>query len=137
VEGHLSLFYKNKLNSVFLKGAISTFILKEIITTTSYQPMNNMGYGYPGYGVGTSTPVTTTHEEVNIYFLDFITGLIAKADKENLESIIQRDPVLYESFKKIKGDPNNKKSYPFISQYNTQNRVYIRTLPTHGADADY
>jgi len=132
VDGHLSLFYKNQLNSIFLKGAVSTFILKEIVTTTNYQPMNNMGY--PGYG-GPSMPVTTSHEEINIYFLDFHTGMIAKVDKDNLDPIIKRDAVLYESFNKIKGDSNHKKSYPFISQYNARNRVYIMILPVQDLDS--
>lgn len=136
VDGHLSLFYKNQLNTIFLKGAICTFILNEVITTTTYQPMNNMGYGYPGYGGGPSTPVTTSHVEINIYFLDFQTGLIAKVDKDNLEPIIKRDALLYESFNKIKGDANHKKSYPFISQYNTRNLVYIMILPIQTIDSD-
>ncbi len=135
VDGHLSVFYKNQLNSIFLKGALSTFILKEIVTTTSYQPMNNMGMGYPGYG-GTSMPVTTSHVEVNIYFLDFQTGLIAKVEKENLEPVIKRDAALYDGFKKIKGDSNHKKSYPFISQYNTRNPVYIMVVPAENTEND-
>jgi hypothetical protein len=135
VDGHLSIFYKDQFSSIFLKGAISTFILKEIVTTTTYQP-NNMGYGYPGYGGGASVPVTSSHLEVNIYFLDFMTGVIAKADKNNLGPIIKRDAVLYESFNKIKGDSNNKKSYPFISQFNTRNPFYIMVLPAQNAEAD-
>ena len=127
VEGRLSIFYDNQLNPVFLKGAISTFILNEIVTTTTYMPQNNMGYGYPGYG--STVPVTTSSVEVNIYCLDFATGFISKVNKENLEPIIMRDPVLYSSFKKIRSDANNKKSYPFISQYNTRNPMYIYVLP--------
>lgn len=127
VDGRLSVFYKDQLNSIFLKGAISTFILKEIVTTTNYQPQPSYGYGNPGYG-SPSVPITTSSLEVNIYFLDFITGIIAKVDRDNLEPIIQRDALLYDSFKKIKGDANNKKSYPFISQYNTRNPVYIMIL---------
>lgn len=136
VDGHLSLFYNKQLNSVFLKGALSTFILKEVVTTTTQQPMNNMGYGYPGYGTGSTTPVTTSHVEINIYFLDFLTGAILKVDKDNLEPVIKRDPVLYESFSKIKGDSNHKKSYPFISQYNARNRVYIMVPPVQDTDTD-
>lgn len=135
VDGHISLFYDNQLNSIFLKGAISTFILNEIVTTTTYQQQSNMGYGYPGvYGIPGSgmptqnVPVTTSHKEVNIYYLDFLTGMIAKVNKENLEPIIMRDPVLHTSFKKIKGDSKNKKSYPFISQYNERNKTYIKTV---------
>jgi hypothetical protein len=137
VDGHLSIFYDNQLNSVFLKGAISTFILNEIVTTTSYMPRNNMGYGSPGYGYpgsnvsgnGSNVAVTTSHEETNIYCLDFVTGIILKVNKENLEPIIMRDCTLYTSFEKIGSDANNKKSYPFISQYNTRNPVYIKMLP--------
>lgn len=125
VEGHLSIFYKNELSSVFLKGALSTFILKELVTTTHYPTGSALG---SSYGIA-SVPYTTTSIETNIYFLDFQTGLIAKVDKDNLDPIIRRDPVLYESFKKIKGDSNHKKSYPFISQYNTRNPVYILVLP--------
>ena len=131
VDGHLSIYYNDQLNAVFLKGAISTFILKEIVTTAQYQSQNNMGLGYPGYGspgYSQTTPVTTSHLEVNIYFLDFETGTILKVDKDNLAPIIQRDSVLYESFKKIKGDSNNKKSYPYISQYNSQHTVYIKVV---------
>jgi hypothetical protein len=136
VDGHLSIFYKDQFNSVFLKGAISTFILKEVVTTTTYQPMNNMAYGYPGYGGGASVPVTSSHLEVNIYFLDFMTGVIAKVDKDNLDPIIKRDAALYESFNKIKGDSNNKKSYPFISQFNTRNPFYILVQPAKNAETD-
>jgi len=132
VDGHLSIFYDNQLNSIFLKGAISTFILNELVTTTSYMPRNNMGYGYSGNGYpgnGANVVVTTSHEETNIYCLDFVTGIILKVNKENLEPIIMRDGTLYTSFKKIGSDANNKKSYPFISQYNTRNPVYIKMLP--------
>lgn len=135
VEGRLSVFYKTKLNAIFLKGAISTFILEEVVTTTQYQ-QNNIGYGYPGYGNGPSIPVTTSHVETNIYFLDFETGIIAKVERDNLAPIIQRDPILYEDFKKIKGDSNHKKSYPFISQYNTRNPVYIIILPKENIEND-
>jgi hypothetical protein len=130
VDGHLSIFYDKQLNSVFLKGAISTFILNEIVTTTNYMPRNNMCYGYPSYGYpGSNVAVTSSHEETNIYCLDFVTGIILKVNKENLEPIIMRDVTLYEGFKKIGNDANNKKSYPFISQYNTRNPVYIKILP--------
>lgn len=128
VDGHLALFYKNQMNSIFLKGAISTFILRELVTSTSYQP--NSGYGTHGFG-GPSMPITTTSLEVNIYYLDFQTGMVAKVNRDNLEPIIMRDVILYESFKKIKGDANNKKSYPFISQYNTRNPVYIMVQLNH------
>lgn len=136
VDGHLSIFYNKQLNSVFLKGAISTFILKEVVTTTTHHPNNNMGYGYPGYGTGPSMPVTTSHVEVNIYFLDFITGIISKVDKDNLDPIIKRDAELYASYSKIKGDSNHKKSYPFISQYNARNKVYIMVLPVQDEETD-
>ncbi|WP_018341766.1 hypothetical protein [Cytophaga aurantiaca] len=126
VDGHLSIFYKNELSSVFLKGAISTFILKELVTTTHYPTYNN-GLGQNGLPM-TSMPYTTTSVETNIYFLDFQTGLIAKVDKDNLDPIIRRDPTLYESFRKIKGDSHHKNSYPFISQYNARNKIYIMIL---------
>ena len=94
-----------------------------------------MGYGSPGYG-GPPTLVKTSHVEINIYFLDFQTGMIAKVEKDNLEPIIMRDSTLYESFVKIKGDSNHKKSYPFISQYNTRNSVYILILPMQNIHRD-
>jgi hypothetical protein len=140
-DGRLSIFYKTKLNTIFLKGALSTFILEEVVTTTQY-PQNNAGgygypgYGYPGYGMGPSMPITTSHVETNIYFLDYETGIIEKVSRENLEPFIYRDAVLYESFKKIKGDSNHRKSYPFISQYNTRNPVYIAILPEENTDND-
>ena len=134
VDGHLSLFYSKQLNSVFLKGSLSTFILQEVVTTTHYQ-QNTIGYGSPGYG-GPSTPVTTSHVEINIYYLDFQTGMVAKVDKDNLEPIIMRDATLYENFKKIRGDSNHKKSYPFISQYNARNLVYIKISPVQNIIGD-
>ncbi len=38
---------------------------------------------------------------------------------------MKRDAGLYERFKKIKADSKNKKSYPYISQYNARNPFYI------------
>lgn len=133
VDGRISIFYKNKLNALFLRGAISTFILQEVVTTTQYQ-QQSMGYGYPGFGP--AVPVTTSHVETNIYFLDYETGMILKVEKDNLAPVIQRDTELYAQFSKIKGDSNHKKSYPFISQYNSRNPVYIRILQKENAEHD-
>lgn len=133
IDGHLSIFYKNQLSAVFLKGAISTFILKELVTTVHYPTGNTLGNA--GYGI-IAPPYTTTSVEISICFLDFQTGSIAKVDKGNLDPIIRRDATLYESFRKIKGDTNHKNSYPFISQYNTRNPIYIMVLPVQDIESD-
>jgi len=122
VEGRLFIFYHNYLSAVFLKGAISTFILNEMITRTYYPSTTQSTYGNPMYA---SPPTTYTDVETNIYFLDFKTGDIKEVDIDNLDPIIERDSVLYESYQKIKSDPKNKKSYPYISLYNTRNPIYV------------
>lgn len=122
-EGVLYIFHHNYFSPVFQRGAICTFILKEVQTTTYYPSGTSAGPN--GTTMQSGVPVTTSHTSVNIYFMDFQSGIIEKVKKENLEPIIKRDAVLYERFKKIKSDPKNKKSYPYISQYNTRNLFYI------------
>lgn len=123
VDGRLFIFHHNHLNPIFLRGAICTFILKEYIATTYYP--SGSGNPYP-YGSSSSSYPSTQHVEVtNIYFFDFKTGIIETVEKERLDFVIQRDSVLYKTFSKIYTDPNNKKTYSYISQYNLRNPVYI------------
>ncbi|MGN6645989.1 MAG: hypothetical protein ACTHJT_05615, partial [Cytophaga sp.] len=122
-EGILYIFYHNYFSPVFQRGSICTFILKEVQTTTYYPSGSSVGTA--GTTMHSGVPVTTSHTTMNIYFMDFQSGIIEKVKKENLDPIIKRDAVLYERFKKIKGDPKNKKSYPYISQYNARNPYYI------------
>jgi hypothetical protein len=121
VNGHLAIYYSSQMNSVFVRGALCTFIVQELVTHTYNSPSNPSG-------MGGGVPVTTTTVEVNIYFLDLKTGIIAKVEKENLDPIIQRDSTLYSTFKKIKSDSNHKKSYPYVSQYNDRNKFYIKVI---------
>ena len=122
-EGILYIFHHNYFSPVFQRGSLCTFILKEVHTSTYYPSGSSVGT--TGTTMHTGAPVTTSHTTTTIYFMDFRSGIIEKVKKENLDPIIKRDAVLYERFKKIKGDPKNKKSYPYISQYNARNPFYI------------
>jgi len=121
VAGKLFLFHHNYLSPIFLRGAICTFILKEYISTTHYPSNSSNPYGST-YGSG---PTTQNVEVTNIYFFDFKTGIIETVEKEKLDFVIQRDSLLYSTYKKIYTDPNNKKSYSYIAQFNTRNPVYL------------
>ena len=121
VHGHLAIYHSSQMNSVFVRAALSTFIVQEVVTQT-YNSSSDPS------GMGGGNPVTTTTVEMNIYFLDLKTGNILRVEKENLDPIIQRDSTLYSSFKKIKSDTNHKKSYPYISQYNDRNKFYIKVI---------
>ncbi|WP_299253468.1 hypothetical protein [uncultured Cytophaga sp.] len=113
INGRLFIFYKSQLNPIFLKAAISTFMIKEWVSV----PANDADRSTVGNG----------QIKITMYFLDYTSGVIAKVDKKTLEPIITRDPALSASFKKIKKDPDNKKSFPFISKYNARHKVYVRT----------
>jgi hypothetical protein len=75
-NGRIYLFCINQLNPVFLKAAISTFMVKDVV----YSPTSNYGSNYDNYKIKTT-----------MYFLDYETGVIDKITKENLTPIITRD----------------------------------------------
>lgn len=122
VEGNLFIFHHDHLSPIFLRGAISTFILKERITTTNYPSTPSSTYGSPQYG---TSPTTSSSIETNIYFFDFKTGIKERVNIENLDTVIKRDSLLYHTFKTIKTDARDKKAYSYVSQYNARNPVYI------------
>ena len=103
-DGKRYVCYKKGFYKLILTGAISTFIIE----TIDYKAMG------------------PDEVRAKIYFWDVMTGKMDKLNPYNVDDIIKRDRVIYETYSDISDLKKSKTLYSYILKYNMHNPVFIK-----------
>ncbi len=114
-----NVVYINSNKSFFritVFGAISFFLASVPVT-----------YYSSGYNTFINGPVgtTTTAKEIRDYLMDFYTGNRVDYTMENLESLLKRDPEIYNEFMALSRKKKKDQATRFIRKYNEKHPVYF------------
>lgn len=106
--------------SVYVRPDIRIAIVGAICHFTTFYEY----YFDPTLGAGAyRTPANFNgQQEVIEYMLDFKTGEINRFSRRNLEVVLQRDPALYEEYKRTRGS-KKKRTYLFLNRYNEAHSI--------------
>jgi len=134
-----------KVQDVFYRITFFGSIIHYVADVTTYdQNYSNYPYGYynpyyPGsyyspYYSPYSSPYSygnpygrSSSSRTNLYqfIIDFETGDEREYNIKNLESILIRDPELYEEFLSLRGKNQKKMMFVFLRRYNEKHPVFI------------
>lgn len=128
-NGNLYIKLNSELNRITFIGSISHFIAN--VTSASYNAYDpymynsynpysayNYGYGNP-YGSNIST------KEIREFILDFETGKVLEFDVKSLESILVRDPKLYDEFSALSKRKQKQLKFLYLRKFNEKYPLYF------------
>jgi hypothetical protein len=128
-NGNLYIKVNNELNRITYIGSISHFIAN--ITTASYNAYDPYMYNaynpYNAYNYGYGNPYSNniSTKEVRQFILDFETGKVLEFDVKSLESILIRDPKLYDEFTALSNRKQKQLKFLYLRKFNEKNPLYF------------
>jgi hypothetical protein len=128
-NGNLYIKVNDELNRITYIGSISHFIAN--ITSysnrvydpymyNSYNPYNPYSYSY-GNPYGSNVP----NKEVRQFILDFETGKVLDFEVKSIESILVRDPKLYDEFAALSSRKQKQLKFLYVRKFNERNPLYF------------
>lgn len=115
------IYYENNFCRISLIGTLCHFTA----TITRYGSGMGYGFGFGGIGMGTGTTVS---QELRQFMIDTYSGSIYDFTVENLELILQTDPVLLLEYKALKKKEKRESTFLYLRKYNQRHPLYF---PTH------
>jgi hypothetical protein len=100
----LFIKYKNRYYKPILYGAISIFLIQTIFDPNSIHAKSGD----------------------QMYIYDLKSGIISYYNYNNLDSIFQRDIILYSDFSSIPKSKATNQLYSYVLKYNSRNPIYIK-----------
>jgi hypothetical protein len=128
-NGNLYIKVNDELNRITYIGSISHFIAN--ITNYSnraYDPyMNNYYNPYNAYNYNYGNPYgnNVPNKEVRQFILDFETGKVLDFDVKGIESILVRDPKLYDEFAALSSRKQKQLKFLYLRKFNERNPLYF------------
>ncbi len=116
-KGVLYINLNDEFNRIPVFGSISHFTANK--TVQEYDPYryNNSYYYY-------NEPYSTKTVMVQ-YLLDFETGKVYVFSVNSVESILMKDPELYEEFSKLSNRKKKKLKFLYVRKYNQKHPIYF------------
>ena len=116
----LPYIQKNRtFNRIPIFGMIAYFIANETINHRTHESYNRIGSHYSPY----ESTYTTT--EMRQYIFDFEMGIVMDYELKSLETILMRDPELYDEFNALKKRKKRKALFLYLRKYNERHPVYF------------
>jgi hypothetical protein len=128
-NGNLYIKVNNELNRITYIGSISHFIAN--VTSYSngaYDPYMYNNYNpYSPYGSSYGNPYGNTmqNKEVRQFILDFETGKVLDFDVKAIESLLVRDPKLYDEYAALSGRKQKQLKFLYVRKFNERNPLYF------------
>ena len=128
-NGNLYIKVNGELNRITYIGSISHFIANvtsysnrayDPYMYNSYNPYNPYSYSY-----GNPYGNNTTSQEVKQFILDFETGKVLDFDVKGIESVLVRDPKLYDEFSSLNGRKQKQLKFLYLRKFNERNPLYF------------
>lgn len=117
-NGKPYIYWSNKANLIPFVGSISHFITTiNTIRHISPEPYYGSYYYNPYYY---SPPMSKTYqtEELKQFIIDMETGNILEYSVKNVESILKREPQIYDEFSKLRKRKKTKQLFYYVRLYN-------------------
>lgn len=92
----------------------------------SYSPYGSRYYDPYFYGGGPYRN-NSSRTDLEMFMIDFETGKTYKYDLSNLESLLMRDPELYEEFVSLRNKNQKKQMFVFLRKFNEKHPIFIPT----------
>jgi hypothetical protein len=128
-NGNLYIKVNDELNRITYIGSISHFIANvtsysnrayDPYMYNSYNPYNPYGYSYGNpYGNNAAS------QELKQFILDFETGKVLDFDVKGIESLLVRDPKLYDEFTALSGRKQKQLKFLYLRKFNERNPLYF------------
>jgi hypothetical protein len=123
-RGKVFVNHNNAFNRIPFLGNVAHFVSN--VTVHSYNsPYHRNPYYYNRYYDPYYTGNTSTSEEMRQYVLDFETGNIYQYNMKTVETILMRDPELYDEFIQLRRRKKNKLMFFYLRKYNKRNPLYL------------
>ena len=116
-KGVLYINLNDEFNRIPVFGSICHFTANKTIQEYDPYRYNNSYYYY-------NDPYTTKTEMMQ-YLLDFETSKIYNFTLKSVETIISKDPELFEEFSKLSNRKKKKLKFLYIRKYNQKHPVYF------------
>jgi hypothetical protein len=128
-NGNLYIKVNDELNRITYIGSISHFIANITSYPNSpYDPYMYNGYNpYNSYNYGYGNPYSNNlgNKEVRQFILDFETGKVLDFEVKSVESILVRDPKLYDEFSALSSRKQKQLKFLYIRKFNERNPLYF------------
>ena len=128
-NGNLYIKVNSELNRITYIGSISHFIAN--VTSAAYNAYDPYMYNsynpYSPYNYGYGNPYgsNVTTKEVRQFILDFETGKVLDFDVKSLESILVRDPKLYDEFAALSNRKQKQLKFLYLRKFNEKYPLYF------------
>ena len=92
-----------------------------------YSPYSYYGgyYPYGSYYSPYGRPSTTARNEVKQYLIDFESGRTMDFNVNSVETLIMRDPELYEEFVRLPRSKRKELMFVYVRKFNEKNPLYL------------
>lgn len=118
-NGKPYIYWSGKYNLIPYVGSISHFITTVIVHYSSYRdPFYDPYYYNPSARIYES-------EEIRQFIIDMKTGIILEYNQKNVESILQREPEIYEEFSALSRRKKNKELFYYVRLYNEKQALMV------------
>ena len=118
-NGKPYIFWSEKTNLIPYVGSVCHFITSVKVLYSSYHdPFYDPYYYNPSNRVYES-------EELRQFLIDMETGEILEYNLKNVETILKREPLIYDEFNKLSKRKKNKQLFYFVRLYNERRPLML------------
>ena len=116
------IYYEKEFSRISVIGTLCHFTAN----VTQYMTVGNPGFGYGGYGgMGSMGPRTIATKELKQFMIDMGSGKIYDFSVDNMEFILQADPLLFAEFKALKKKEKRESTFLYLRKFNQGHPLYF------------